>query len=664
MASSTLRPHRSPSPSPTPTTPINPANPAKLTRQSLGPTSARGFAGLGISSPTAMSGQGQPRHVSSSVAFGMGGQRESLSPRPSLGATNRAVSSGQGPRPSSEFLPGGGSRELKTPETEQIDQWFEHLASVDNTLEEMAAASTDQNFTEELGAIEQWFKVLSEAERTAALYSLIQYSTPVQVRFFLSVLHHMAQSDPMSALLSPNPNNGMQAGLQAQMEHKLAGMNLKSPSAGGGSGFPGSPTVNQYLAPESALESNGSAAQKQRLRQNRISAPGTLASDSRWASGHLDQVMERGVSPGLDSNASARSRSPAPSDPRPKSTDFAGLANQPESQGPFTRSPRPSGGVGLGIGGPDLASPVASPLMDGNWASMVNTPLVPMFTDPNIDNVNNALSMASWQLAAAAQNPNSRVALDDARKFRRPGAGSTPRNVSGQYNDDGEMVNAHTSQPGRGPASPLGNGGFGAQTWARSPVTSGGEFGLGMGGIGLGGNDLSGLGMLGFNPLLNNATAAQMLAMAQAQQMNSATAASFAQAGYGGPQTRAASRPQGRRSPMLGGGGKHSPSPAQTGGGAGGGAGVAGPDDVDLKVLEDIATWLRVLRLHKYTSNFEKCHWREMTMMTDKDLQEQGVAALGARNKMLKTFHNVRTKFDIPHPEGQEEYAPGASKAD
>lgn len=38
---------------------------------------------------------------------------------------------------------------------EQIDQWFQHLADWEHTLEEMAAASTDQNFTEELGAIEQ-----------------------------------------------------------------------------------------------------------------------------------------------------------------------------------------------------------------------------------------------------------------------------------------------------------------------------------------------------------------------------------------------------------------------------------------------------------------------------------------------------------------------------
>lgn len=84
----------------------------------------------------------------------------------------------------------------------------------------MAAASLDVNFKEELSAIEQCmlsfvqfracahslcagFKVLSEAERTAALYSLLQHSTQVQIRFFITVLQQMARADPMTALLSP-----------------------------------------------------------------------------------------------------------------------------------------------------------------------------------------------------------------------------------------------------------------------------------------------------------------------------------------------------------------------------------------------------------------------------------------------------------------------------
>jgi hypothetical protein len=82
-----------------------------------------------------------------------------------------------------------------------------------------------------------------------------------------------------------------------------------------------------------------------------------------------------------------------------------------------------------------------------------------------------------------------------------------------------------------------------------------------------------------------------------------------------------------------------------------------------------------------------------MVNMNEADLQDKGVAAQGARNKVspaapadiassswhpshplstlrwriagganvqfLKVFYNVREKMDIPHPPGSEQYAPG-----
>ncbi|RKO94111.1 hypothetical protein BDK51DRAFT_4763, partial [Blyttiomyces helicus] len=60
----------------------------------------------------------------------------------------------------------------------------------------MARAKLDDNFREELKHIEQWFNVLSDPERTTALYSLLQHTTPVQIRFFVTVLQQMAQKDP------------------------------------------------------------------------------------------------------------------------------------------------------------------------------------------------------------------------------------------------------------------------------------------------------------------------------------------------------------------------------------------------------------------------------------------------------------------------------------
>jgi hypothetical protein len=108
-------------------------------------------------------------------------------------------------RPSSEVWQ--QSQNQGNAESDAMDkaaqQWLADLDHFDLTLEEMAAATLDQDFKDELSAIEQWFRVLSEAERTAALYALLQQTTQVQIRFFITVLQQMAKSHPMSAMLSP-----------------------------------------------------------------------------------------------------------------------------------------------------------------------------------------------------------------------------------------------------------------------------------------------------------------------------------------------------------------------------------------------------------------------------------------------------------------------------
>ncbi|KAH9024803.1 hypothetical protein EDB85DRAFT_1818731, partial [Lactarius pseudohatsudake] len=66
-------------------------------------------------------------------------------------------------------------------------------------------------------------------------------------------------------------------------------------------------------------------------------------------------------------------------------------------------------------------------------------------------------------------------------------------------------------------------------------------------------------------------------------------------------------------------------------------------EDFEPSVLNDVAGWLRTPRLHKYTPNFEGMTWEEiMVVMDEQALEAQGVAALGARRKMLRTFEVVR----------------------
>ncbi|KAG0206612.1 hypothetical protein BGX28_002001 [Mortierella sp. GBA30] len=69
------------------------------------------------------------------------------------------------------------------------------------------------------------------------------------------------------------------------------------------------------------------------------------------------------------------------------------------------------------------------------------------------------------------------------------------------------------------------------------------------------------------------------------------------------------------------------------------------PEGVDFELLQDTPAWLRSLRLHKYNNIFEGMQWRDIVNLSDGDLINKGVAALGARRKMLKVFEQVRKEM-------------------
>ncbi|KAF9483443.1 hypothetical protein BDN70DRAFT_959669 [Pholiota conissans] len=608
---------------------------------------------------------------------GKASARQSMGPSsrgtPTLAPASPRPGGQSSARPTSELLSSGSM--YQTPEAEALDQWFENLQNYEATLEDMAAASLDINFKEELSAIEQckfklpqntWFKVLSEAERTAALYSLLQHSTQVQIRFFITVLQQMARSDPMTALLSP----AMGGSMQSQMEAKLA--SIKSP--GLKSGLPASPTARNftpgnrqslaldnstnYLSPESAANPPDSAAatlaqQRAKLKasnaSHRISAP-VLASpgagDGRASWGPstlLSQVSEQ-QTPSQETVGSSR----------PKSTEFSGTAN----------TARPNN------------NEITAPAND-SWASMVNTPLIPMFKKetrpaPAVE----TSSKAEWHNNAAPGVPR----MGDPTVHRRNQKNqNNDHNVV--YDDNGNPVNAGQGQNGGRPGG-MRNASGNSSTWsgARSPVlnnnqpnrfgdgsdTSSNMNGLGMQmngfGMGLGsptmGMGIPGLGMQPMSPfnmnmlsMMNmNPDAAQLLAAQMAagqfgqpgmaswmgmQPMSAGLGSAVSNGGHG----QRKGGPGSLRSPPLRSAGSMASGP--------GSSTPKGEEDVDPALLNDVAAWLRSLRLHKYTPNFEGAKWQDMVMMDEAALEAKGVAALGARRKMLKTFELVRKKMGM-----------------
>lgn len=46
--------------------------------------------------------------------------------------------------------------------------------------------------------VNQWFTYLSEAEKTATLYTLLQHSSQVQIKFFIHLLQEMKKKSQRS----------------------------------------------------------------------------------------------------------------------------------------------------------------------------------------------------------------------------------------------------------------------------------------------------------------------------------------------------------------------------------------------------------------------------------------------------------------------------------
>lgn len=531
-------------------------------------------------------------------------------------------------RPSSEMLPVG---QHGTPETDVIDKWFEDLQNYEATLEEMAAASLDQNFKEELSAIEQWFRVLSEAERTAALYSLLQESTQVQIRFFITVLQQMARNDPVGAFISPNPSN---QSLNDQLEAKMAQLGIKSPTA------MKSPTNNTrafqrqstgFLSPNSAsLYGSASpdvsaalAAQRSKLKANRTSAPGILPMESMASySGNtgLENVQEK-----------LRTSTGNPHE-RPNSSDLP-------------RSPHASGSID------DALSPIS---VGGSWASMVNTPIMSMLDNNNhtrSDDTNAKLDATAAQLAQISHHMSATQAETPDSALMARGS-SAPSNATRGPADQAAGHSNFPNTPAKLGNTPQFN------IPAMSPNALAGLQSP-SGGMSNPAN-LQMMNTMAAMGGLNNMNSAQLLALQQQilqqqQQLN--------MTGLGAQSMRGAGRSGHRnfggvQSPPLAprnlAGSPQQPSHL---------SGAQAEEEVaDISVLNDVPAWLRHLRLHKYTPNFEGSSWREMVMMDDRMLEEKGVAALGARRKMLKTFEAVRQKYGI-EPPANPQPASAASEA-
>ncbi|KAF7451508.1 SAM domain protein [Pyrenophora tritici-repentis] len=283
----------------------------------------------------------------------------------------------RGIRPASEIYFGRNNTQSGNPDEMEraAQQWLADIDQYETTLEEMATATLDQDFKDELSAIEQWFRVLSEAERTAALYALLQQTTQVQIRFFIQVLQQMSKNVPMSGVLSPanfGEKDPMTQKLTDAMSKLNTGENRHSmglgrppPSPGAGKRNSGleSSTINRMF-PDAAA-----AIAKQKAEFTDVPPPSAGLRSPRLPLQNENSNVQTTTLNALEANS----------------------VNVP------------------------LLSPAYAP--GGSWASQLSTPMVGNFNQSNnqADMVANATAMK----LAALSTVNNRIQLDDVRKFRR-----------------------------------------------------------------------------------------------------------------------------------------------------------------------------------------------------------------------------------------------------
>lgn len=565
----------------------------------------------------------------------------------------------RGIRPSSEvyFNQFNQARDSANPDEaaeKAAQQWIADIDQYETTLEEMAAATLDQDFKDELSAIEQWFRVLSEPERTAALYALLQQTTQVQIRFFIQVLQQMAKSHPMSGVLSPaafNEKDPMSSRMNDAM-NKLNvegsrgsfGFGAKPPPSPGAKRMSGlDPNTIKSMFPDAANAIEDQKAEFQKTtgnapKSNRNSAVGDRGSQYMPTISAPDEESKKngsGIPSGPWRNTSGSQGENQPPIGRPKSSS----SQAPMGQFGSSQAPPPSAGLRSSRPFPlssdnniqsqtantnavtdSTGMPILSPYAPGaSWASMTNTPMVSNFSQQQSANQADMVANATAMKLAALSTVNNRIQLDDVRKYRRarstegqgppqqqPMSPNVPANIL-MTNEMGQIL---TPQQ----AAALQQQQIAALQGRRSRPSSPGIAITGPPGSNNMGMHMGGMQNNGFLAAYDNGLGGLNNGMA-GMNLGNLGVGNFGGEGYlsDASEINRGRSPRGRR-----------------------GSSKPPEDPTDLSLLKDIPNWLRTLRLHKYTDNLKDMRWQDLVMLDDAGLEARGVAAKGARTKLLK----------------------------
>ncbi|KAK4513716.1 uncharacterized protein ATC70_005721 [Mucor velutinosus] len=436
----------------------------------------------------------------------------------------------------------------------RLSTWYEDLEEYEGNLEEMATATLDQTFQDEMQHVNQWFGFLSDAEKTATLYTLLQHSSQVQIRFFIHLLQEMRKP-------KPNPlNRG------SERASALANLNRRQPSI----------VVQQQQQQQHVNRHSFAMGDTQNLGK----LFGTMGTD--WFSN--------------DDPSSTQSHQPQQQQQHPLQQPQPRSMSGNRSQ---QHQLRPKSVMELG-------GSVLDPTFSTTWLKQRQPSL-----SSNVIERPRSADISSWALptgssgaggntSAASWKPLQNQHDIDINLWKDP---ITMDTATVNTRRPSSAIASAASSATNATSSLRKGGNFAATHYLNTPSSSTAAGGTGGG----------------------------KSATSRSPSFESVVANDF---GYGSDQSDASTSSRRFRQ-------SHQQQPTQM-------STYTTPilenkdDHVDMDLIQDVSAWFRSMRLHKYNSIFEHMRWQDIIQLDDAALQEKGVAALGARRKMLKVFENVR----------------------
>ncbi|SAL95789.1 hypothetical protein [Absidia glauca] len=549
-------------------------------------------------------------------------------------------------RPSSELL--RSRRSIYSEHSEQLNSWYDDLQRYEKCLEDMASVTLDQNFKEELQHVDQWFCYLSDAERTATIYTLLQHSSPIQTRFFMNILQqqkrdsiltlsdqetspfHQAEKEASQRLMNvipyktghpkmgpPPPPPPPSSMTQAYNRHSIAFGDMED--------------NHHHLFPSPSNSSSlyGMAAgnsQQQQQQQQQLNVPHPTHSSNSLITPRTyayPRSARSRPSSGIDIDSSpdffSSWRSSVVGDrgsiiERSKSAD---LFNEENNESNISMASRDGGGGGFQPWGTSSSSS-SLPFNDHN-PSYSDKPLPRIATvTENDEETNHHLQQQPYHHHARLSTVNggqssnmafasSHMKTSFATTSSQPSSSTTtvlsPASAFAKYYSQStpSASSSTTTTTTSSPASP-----------ARQPHPYNHDHQIPTTTTTMDKN---------FGHFLDPKDAF----VDDHDYLSDHSDTSHRSGKH--KKTRSPSKQQQDKK-------------------------TADDTNVDMDLLNDVPGWFRSLRLHKYNAIFEPMRWQDIIQLSDQDLQDKGVAALGARRKMIKVFQTVQDHCktnDIPY---------------